>query len=48
MRRKIFIILLAAVLAVSFSSLALAGGVKRPHPSKLVYPPLKVTTPEAV
>jgi len=48
MRRKIFTILLAAVLAVSFSALAYAGGVKRPHPSKLVYPPLTVKTPQAV
>lgn len=45
MRRHVFVILLAAVLAVSFSSLAFAGGAKRPHPSKLTYAPLKVTTP---
>jgi zinc protease len=48
MRRRIFVIALAAVLAVSFSSLAFAGGAKRPHPSKLTYTPLKVTTPQAV
>jgi zinc protease len=48
MKRRIFVIVLAAVLAVSCSSLVLAGSVRRPHPSTLVYPPLKVTTPQAV
>ncbi len=46
MRRKVFIVMLAAVLAVSFASLAFAA--KRQHPSKLKYDPLKVTTPAAV
>ena len=46
MRKKAFIIILAAVLAVSFASLAFAA--KRPHPSTLKYEPLKITTPQAV
>ncbi len=46
MRSKALIVVLAAVLAVSFASLAEAG--KRPHPSKLVYAPLSVKTPETV
>jgi zinc protease len=46
MRKKTCILILTAVLAVSFASLAFAA--KRPHPSKLVYPPMKMTTPEAV
>ena len=46
MRTKVFVIVLAAVLAVSFASLASAA--KRPHPSKLVYPPLAVKTPQAI
>ncbi len=46
MRKKAFMIILAAVLAVSFASLAFAA--KRPHPSKLKYEPLKITTPQAV
>jgi zinc protease len=46
MRKRAFIIILAAVLAVSFSSLVQAE--KRPHPSKLKYEPLKATAPEAV
>jgi zinc protease len=45
MRTKAFVFVLAAVLAVSFASLAFAA--KRPHPSKLVYPPLTVKTPQA-
>jgi zinc protease len=45
MRKKVFIVILAALVAVSFASLALAG--KRPHPSKLKYEPLKLTTPQA-
>ncbi len=45
MRKRAFIIFLAAVLAVSFASIASAA--KRPHPSKLKYEPLKVTTPQA-
>jgi len=48
MRRHAFVILLAAVLAVSFASLAFAGGAKRQHPSKLTYAPLKVTTPQVI
>jgi zinc protease len=43
MRKRAFIVLLAAVLAVSFASLASAA--KRPHPTKLKYEPLKVSTP---
>jgi zinc protease len=46
MRKKAFIIFLAAVLAVSFASLAFAA--KRLHPSKLSFPPLKATTPQAI
>jgi zinc protease len=43
MRKRAFIIFLVAVLAVSFASLAFAA--KRPHPTKLKYAPLKMTTP---
>lgn len=39
---------LAVLLAVSLSSAALAGSGKRPHPSKLEYPSLKLTTPRSV
>jgi zinc protease len=46
MRKKAFILILTALVAVSFASLAFAA--KRPHPSKLVYPPLAVKTPQAV
>jgi predicted Zn-dependent peptidase len=46
MRKKAFIMMLAAVLAVSFASLAVAG--KRPHPGTLKYEPLKITTPQTV
>jgi predicted Zn-dependent peptidase len=46
MRKKAFIVILAAVLAVSFASLAVAG--KRPHPSTLKYEPLKIATPQTV
>jgi predicted Zn-dependent peptidase len=46
MRKKAFIVFLVAALAVSFASLAFAS--KRPHPSKLVYPPITLKTPEAV
>ena len=46
MRKKAFIIILAAVLAVSFSSFAFGG--KRPHPSKLKYEPLRAVKPQAV
>jgi zinc protease len=45
MRKKAFIIILAAVLAVSFASLAFAA--KRPHPRTLKYEPLKIMTPQA-
>jgi zinc protease len=48
MRRRAPVILLVVSLAVSWSSLALAGGGRRPHPSKLVYPSLKVSTPPAI
>ena len=44
MRKKGFVIFLAAVLAVSFTSLVFAGD--RPHPSKLKYKPLTVKMPE--
>ncbi len=46
MQRKIFVIVLVAVFAVSFSALTFAG--KRPHPSKLTFPSLKLTTPEVI
>ncbi|MDD4857692.1 MAG: insulinase family protein, partial [Candidatus Krumholzibacteria bacterium] len=45
MRKKVFIVMLTALVAVSFASLALAG--KRPHPSKLKYEPLRLVTPQA-
>jgi zinc protease len=45
MRKRASIAILAAVLVVSFASLAVAG--KRPHPSTLKYEPLKIATPEA-
>jgi zinc protease len=49
MVRKAFIFILAAVLAVSFGSFAFAGNAtKRPHPSKLSFPSLKVTTPQVI
>ena len=38
MKRKALILVLAAVLAVSLAS-PLSAGKKRPHPSKLKYPP---------
>jgi predicted Zn-dependent peptidase len=44
MRKKNFVIFLAAILAVSVTLPAFAG--KRPHPSKLKYRPLTVTMPE--
>jgi zinc protease len=44
MRKRALVILLAAVLAVSFASLAFAA--KRPHPSKLKYEPITMTTPQ--
>jgi len=43
MRKRAFIVFLIAVLAVSFASLAFAA--KRPHPTKLKYDPLRVSTP---
>jgi len=46
MRKKAFIIILAAVFVASFATLASAE--KRPHPSKLTYPPLKVTMPPVI
>ncbi|MFH0778933.1 MAG: pitrilysin family protein [Candidatus Eisenbacteria bacterium] len=45
MRKRVLIIILAAMFAVSLTTVASAG--KRPHPSKLIYPPLKVVTPPA-
>jgi predicted Zn-dependent peptidase len=45
MKRKICIAMLAVVLAVSLSSPLFAGKTKRPHPSKLKYDPLELTTP---
>jgi zinc protease len=46
MKRKYCIAALVIMLAVSLSSPLLAGKTKRPHPSKLKYPPLELTTPE--
>jgi len=46
MKRKYCIAALVILLAVSLSSPLLAGKTKRPHPSKLKYPPLELTTPE--
>jgi predicted Zn-dependent peptidase len=48
MRRSIPVFLLAASLAILLSSAVLAGSGKRPHPSKLEYPPLRVTTPVSI
>ncbi len=48
MKKRFFIIVLAAVLAVSFASPAFAGKVKRPHPSKLKYLPLEIKTPDVI
>ena len=47
MKRKALILILAAVLAVSLAS-PLSAGKKRPHPSKLKYPPIEITTPDVV
>ena len=47
MAKKASVFILAAVLAVSFGSSVFAGNApKRPHPSKLSFPSLKVTTPQ--
>lgn len=46
MRNKALILVVAAALAVSFASPAPAA--KRPHPRKLSYEPLTITTPETV
>ena len=46
MKRKYCIAALVVLLAVSLSSPLLAGKTKRPHPSKLKYPALELTTPE--
>lgn len=43
--RKFCITVLAVALAVSLSSPLFAGKTKRPHPSKLKYEPLELTTP---
>jgi len=48
MKRKIFVTFLALALVVSLALPSFAGKVKRPHPSKLKYPPLKMKTPEVV
>lgn len=47
MNKKLFITILAVVLAASFAS-PLCAGKKRPHPSKLEYPPLELATPETI
>ena len=44
-RAGVAALLLAAVLAVSLAS-PLSAGKKRPHPSKLKYPPIEITTPD--
>ena len=46
MKRKYCVAALVILLAVSLSSPLLAGKSKRPHPSKLEYPPLELETPE--
>lgn len=46
MPRRFFIVMLAAVLAVSFVSLAFAA--TRPRPGQLTFPSLKVTTPQVI
>ena len=46
MKRKYCVAALVILLAVSLSSPLFAGKTKRPHPSKLKYPPLQITTPE--
>jgi zinc protease len=49
MAKKAFMFILAATLAVSLASFAFAGNAaKRPHPSKLSFPSLKVTTPQVI
>jgi zinc protease len=56
MRRKILVVLITAVLSATFACTHTArkverpqsSAVKRPHPSKLNYPPLEIKTPEAV
>jgi len=47
MKRKALILVLAAVLAVTLAS-PLSAGKKRPHPSKLKYPPIEITTPDVI
>ncbi|UCF05821.1 MAG: insulinase family protein [bacterium] len=46
MKKRICVTFLAAVLLLVFAS-PLSAGKKRPHPSKLKYPSLKITTPES-
>ncbi|HER43620.1 MAG TPA: hypothetical protein ENO08_04085, partial [Candidatus Eisenbacteria bacterium] len=46
MKRKYGIAALVLLLAAALSSPLLAGKTKRPHPSKLKYPPLELATPE--
>ena len=46
MLKRAFIIILAAIFAVSFASFAVAA--KRPHPSELSFPSLKVTSPQVI
>ncbi len=48
MRRSTPVLLLAALLVLPAPSLGRADGGKRPHPSKLTYPPLRVTTPASI
>jgi predicted Zn-dependent peptidase len=50
MRNRTFMIVLAAALAVCVTGLAFASpalAAKRPHPTKLAYPALKLATPQA-
>jgi zinc protease len=48
MRSRILVIFFSAIVIVSLASPLFAGKVKRPHPSTLTYPPLKITRPEVV
>jgi len=48
MKRKTLSTFLALALVVFLALPSFAGKVKRPHPSKLKYPPLKMKTPEVV
>ncbi len=46
MKKLILLIIVTAVFAISLSIPSVAS--ERPHPSKLKFPPLKVTTPEVI